>query len=182
MDTNAHVVAAACNPKHRFSKPVANAIELIAGRGVKGDAHCGESVRHRSRVAANPDRPNLRQVHLIHSELLTALQEQDFPVQPGELGENITTAGVDLLSLPRGTRLRLGESAAIEVTGLRNPCWQIDAFMPGLLAAVLSRAPDGSLVRKCGIMAIVERSGFVRPGDAIRVEIPPAPHRALDVV
>ncbi len=182
MATNARVIAVACDPVHRFSKSVAKAIELIAGHGVRGDAHCGAKVRHRSRVAAHPDRPNLRQVHLIPAELLVESKERGFALQPGELGENITTAGVDLLALPCGTRLRIGESTAIEMTGLRNPCWQIDAFKPGLLAAVLSRAPDGSLARKCGVMAIVERGGSVRPGDPIRVELPPEPHRRLDVV
>ena len=176
------VVAVCRSPTHSFGKPPADAVRLLAGLGVEGDAHLGRTVRHRSRVAADPTRPNLRQVHLIHGELLDEVGAKGFTVQPGELGENVTTRGVDLLALPAGTRLRLGAEAVVGVTGLRNPCAQLDAFRPGLLAAVLGRDAAGGLVRKAGVMGVVLVGGVVRPGDAIGVELPPPPHRPLDRV
>ncbi len=176
------VTAVSRDGEHRFSKGVIDVITLLAGLGVEGDAHAGTTVQHRSRVAADPTRPNLRQVHLIHSELHDELHEQGFGVGPGELGENITTRGLGLLDLPRGTRLHLGPEAVIEVTGLRNPCAQINAFQPGLLKALTPRDVDGNVVRKAGIMSVVLVGGQVRVGDPIAVEVPPRPWRALERV
>lgn len=167
---------------HSFSKPNERFIRLVAGLGVEGDAHLGETVKHRSRVRADPTQPNLRQVHLIHAELHDELRAAGFEVSAGEMGENVTTRGLDLLGLPTGALLHLGDAAIVEATGLRNPCVQLDRFQPGLMAACLARAADGSLVRKAGIMSIVLVGGDVRPGDAIRVELPPWPHRPLGVV
>ncbi|MEO8602290.1 MAG: MOSC domain-containing protein [bacterium] len=154
-------------------------IRLVAGLGVAGDAHQGETVKHRSRVAVDPSQPNLRQVHLLHAELLDALDGAGFALTPGRIGENVTTRGVDLLGLPIGTRLHLGAAAIIEITGLRNPCVQLDAIQPGLMAATLDRDADGTLIRKAGVMAIVVTGGDVRPGDPIRIEMPAPPHRPL---
>ena len=165
-----------------MSKPNEGAIRLLAGLGVEGDAHAGETVKHRSRVKRDPTVRNLRQVHLIHAELHEELARNGFVLSPGQMGENITTRGVDLLALPTGTRLHLGASAVIEVTGLRNPCAQLDGIQPGLMAATLARDEHGELVRKAGIMAIVYAGGEVRAGDPIRVELPPAPHCPLKPV
>ena len=173
------VVAVAQSAVHGFSKPVAGEIRLLAGLGVEGDAHAGDRVKHRSRVARDPTQPNLRQVHLLHAELLEELAGRGFALAPGDVGENLLTCGLDLLGLPTGTRLRLGATAEIEVTGLRNPCAQLDRFQPGLTAAMLDRAPDGALVRKAGIMAVVLTGGVVRPGDRIGVILPPGPPRPL---
>lgn len=167
---------------HTFSKPNEGSIKLAAGLGVEGDAHAGETVKHRSRVARDPSQPNLRQVHLIHAELFDELAAKGFEVDPGALGENVTTRGIDLLGLPRGTRLRIGSQAVVEVTGLRNPCAQIDGLRQGLMAAVLDRDENGNLVRKAGIMGIVVSSGEVRPGDAVRVELPTGEHVRLEPV
>jgi MOSC domain-containing protein YiiM len=173
------VVAVACCRTHRFSKPTQLSIRLLEGLGVDGDAHLGVTVKHRSRVARDPTQPNLRQVHLIHAELIDALRAAGFDVAPGVMGENVTTRGIDLLALPRGTRLHLGATAVVEVTGLRNPCVQLDRYQPGLMAATLDRDAGGRLIRKAGIMGIVLASGDVHPGDAIRSVPPPAPHEAL---
>ncbi len=150
--------------------------------GVDGDGHLGETVKHRSRVRKDPTQPNLRQVHLIHAELFDELAAKGFVVHPGDLGENITTSGLDLLALPTGARLHLGTSAIVEITGLRNPCVQIDNFQKGLMAATLDKDADGKLVRKAGIMSIVIAGGEVRPGDSISVDLPKAPHRPLQPV
>ena len=174
---NATVHAVARDKSHRFSKSPAMFIRLIAGHGVEGDAHAGPTVKHRSRVARDPSAPNLRQVHLLHHELLTEL---DIP--PGALGENITTSGIDLLSLPEGTKLTLGPTATIAITGLRNPCSQIESYRPGLLRAVLTRTPDGTTLRKSGIMAIVLTDGDIHPGDPITITLPPGTPRPLAVV
>lgn len=178
----ARVQALARSSVHTFSKTLVDELRLLAGLGVEGDAHQGATVKHRSRVARDPTRPNLRQVHLIHAELLDELAGGGFNVGPGELGENITTRGVELLSLPTGTRLHIGEEAIVEVTGLRNPCGQIEAFRPGLLAAVLDRDCDGNLVRKTGVMGIVLAGGLVRKGDTISVTLPALSRRKLQVV
>jgi MOSC domain-containing protein YiiM len=170
------------SPGHGFSKANQPAIRLVVGLGIDGDAHAGTTVKHRSRVAKDPTQPNLRQVHLIHAELHEELHEKDFSVGPGEMGENVTTRGIDLLALPTGARLHLGQSALVEVTGLRNPCVQLDRFRKGLMKAVLGRDPNGGIVRKAGIMAVVLGTGNVRPGDPIRVEMPPEPHRPLEPV
>lgn len=140
------------------------------------------TVQHRSRVAADPTQPNLRQVHLMHEELFDELARDGYAVKPGEMGENVTTRGLDLLALPRHTVLRIGADAVVEVTGLRNPCLQIDAFQSGLLKQVVHRDDDGQLVRKAGIMGIVLHGGRIEPGDSIRVEPPPPPHLPLDRV
>ncbi|MEO7242353.1 MAG: MOSC domain-containing protein [Variovorax sp.] len=167
---------------HSFSKFTEEAIELVEGLGVAGDAHSGVTVQHRSRVARNASAPNLRQVHLIHSELFDELVESGFAAWPGDLGENITTAGIDLLALPQRTRLRLGARAVVEITGLRNPCSQLDKFQSGLMAATLDRDAQGGLIRKAGVMAIVVASGEVRAGDAIQIEWPSGERLTLQPV
>ena len=176
------VIAVSLREGHHFSKTPGLSIRLVTGLGVAGDAHMGETVKHRSRVRKDPTQPNLRQVHLMHAELFDELRLKEFVVQPGDLGENITTSGLDLLALPAGTRLHLGASAVVEITGLRNPCIQIDHFQKGLMAATLDRDADGNLIRKAGIMSIVIADGDVRPGDVIRVELPDMPHRPLQPV
>jgi len=173
------VAAVSRSVTHTFSKATQASIRLLSGLGVEDDAHMGVTVKHRSRVARNPNQPNLRQVHLIHVELLDELRTAGFSVSIGQIGENVTTRGIDLLGLPSGTRLHLGETAAVEVTGLRNPCAQLDDFQPGLMAAVLGRDEQGRLIRKAGVMGIVLVGGLVRPGDPIRVEMPPEPWRPL---
>ncbi len=165
------VVSVAGGPGHGFSKPVQPSIRLLTGLGVEGDAHQGVTVKHRSRVARDPTQPNLRQVHLVHAELFEELAPLGFVLAPGNIGENILTRGIDLLALPRGTRLRFG-AAIVEVTGLRNPCAQLDRFQPGLMAATLGRDAAGNLVRKAGIMAVVLQGGDIRPGDPIAITLP----------
>jgi MOSC domain-containing protein YiiM len=167
---------------HRFSKQPRMWIRLLAGLGVEGDAHLGTTVQHRSRVARDPSQPNLRQVHLLHRELLEELAGQGFVIGPGDIGENILTRGVDLLGLPTGTVLRIGAAAKVRVTGLRNPCLQLDRFRLGLMAATLDRDTSGGLVRKAGVMGVVLTDGEVRPGDAIEVVLPEPPHRRLQPV
>ena len=179
---SAFVTAVSRSRKHTFTKPTAASITLVAGHGVEGDAHQGITVKHRSRVARDPSAPNLRQVHLIHSELFDELRAAGFDVQPGQLGENITTRGLDLLGLPTGTLLRIGAEAVVEVTGLRNPCVQIDLFRPGALEQVVGRDEQGAVVRKAGIMSIVTTGGPVLPGDDIVVELPAGPYRPLQPV
>jgi MOSC domain-containing protein YiiM len=176
------VLAVGVSPTHTMIKPTQNSISLIAGLGVAGDAHAGVTVKHRSRVAKDPTQPNLRQVHLVHAELHDEMAAKGLRVAPGQMGENITTRGIDLLSLPEGTRLQLGASAVVEVTGTRNPCNQLDGIQPGVMAATLDRAPDGSLIRKAGVMSIVITGGEVRPNDPIAVTLPPQPHRPLQPV
>jgi MOSC domain-containing protein YiiM len=176
------VLSVARSASHSFSKACEPSIELVAGLGVLGDAHFGATVQHRSRVAKDPSQPNLRQVHLLHSELFAELARQGFSVGPGQLGENITTGGVDLLAVPEGATLRIGDAVVLRVTGLRNPCGQIDAFQPGLLSEVVERAPSGALVRKAGVMSVVVVGGHVRPADPIVVDLPARPHRPLERV
>jgi MOSC domain-containing protein YiiM len=166
--------------QHGFSKQAAQSLTLIAGEGVEGDAHCGVTVKHRSRVAVDPGQPNLRQVHLISAELLEELAEAGFAVNPGDLGENLLTRGLDLIAMPRGTRLKIGAEVELELTGLRNPCRQIEAFMPGLLQRVVSRDESGEIVRRAGVMAIVRSGGQIAIGDTIEAELPPLPHEELD--
>lgn len=179
---NAIVTAVSRSPGHTFSKPNQSEILLLAGEGVEGDAHRGATVKHVSRVARAPEEPNRRQVHLIHAELHDELQAAGFTVGAGDMGENITTRGTDLLSLPVGTRLRLGAEAVVEVTGLRNPCNQLNDFQPGLMKAVLGRDENGEIVRKAGVMGVVIIGGVVRPGDEIQVELPAQPHQALQPI
>jgi len=173
------VTSVSRSQSHTFSKRNEPMIRLVSGRGVEGDAHQGEKVKHRYAARKNPDAPNLRQVHLLHEELFDELRAAGFNVQPGAIGENVTTRGLDLLALPRGARLRLGAEAVIEVTGLRNPCRQIDAFTRGLTAAVVGRDAGGRIVRKTGVMAIVITGGDVKAGDAITVELPAGEQRPL---
>ena len=173
------VVAVAADGAHRFAKPVSDAISLVAGMGVAGDAHAGVTVQHRSRIARDPRAPNLRQVHLIDAELFDELAAAGFDLTPGKIGENVLVRGVGLLGVPVGTTVLLGAAAAVTITGLRNPCRQLEAVQPGLMAALLGRAPDGALIRKGGVMAIVARGGDVRPGDTVRVLLPEGPFQAL---
>lgn len=177
-----HVLAVHLSPVHEFSKGALVRVTLLAGLGVQGDAHCGETVQHRSRVARDPTQPNLRQVHLLQSELFAALAAQGHAVRPGDIGENVTTRGIDLLALPTGTELQLGPDARVRITGLRNPCVQIDRFQTGLMAAVLGRTPEGELVRKAGVMAVVLRGGVVAAQDRIEVVLPAGPHVPLQPV
>lgn len=176
------VTAVALSQAHTFTKTVMPGIRLLAGLGVEGDAHLGVTVKHRSRVRADPTQPNLRQVHLIHGELHDELQAAGFNVAEGTMGENITTRGIDLLGLPRGARLHIGADAIVEITGLRNPCVQLDDYQKGLTAAVLGRHPDGSLMRRAGVMGIVVAGGAVSAGDSIRVALPQPPHLPLERV
>ena len=182
MEASPRVVAVARDGAHRFSKTQVPTIRLVAGLGVDGDAHAGVTVKHRSRVARDPRQPNLRQVHLLHAEMLDELNAQGFRLAPADVGENITTRGVDLLALPTGTRLRLGSQAVVELTGLRNPCAQLDAFRTGLMAALLGRDAQGDVVRKAGVMAVVVSGGTVQAYDAIGIALPPAPHQPLKPV
>lgn len=167
---------------HTLSKDAQETIELVVGLGVVGDAHAGRTVQHRSRVARDPSQLNLRQVHLIHAELHGELRQRGFAVVAGQMGENITTRGVDLLGLSAGTRLRLGDDAVVSITGLRNPCRQLEEIQPGLMAAVLDRDAQGALIRKAGVMAVVVAGGVVRPGDRIAVELPALLHVPLQPV
>ena len=182
MPMRGRVLAVARDGGHAFSKRRAPEIRIRAGLGVKGDAHQGVTVQHRSRVAVDPSQPNLRQVHLIHAELLAELRAKGFEVAASDLGENITTEGLDLLGLPRDSLLRIGADVVLCVTGLRNPCAQIERFRPGLLAAVLDRGPGGEVIRKAGIMTVVQSGGTVRPGDQIELALPPLPHLPLERV
>ena len=176
------VIAVSRSLGHTFSKPNEGSIRLLVGLGVEGDAHMGVTVKHRSRVAKDPTAPNLRQVHLIHAELHDELEAAGFCLSPGIMGENVTTRGVDLPSLPTGARLRLGAEAVVEITGFRNPCRQLNDFQPGLMAATLDRDAGGYLIRKAGIMGVVLAGGEIKPGDKIEVELPPEPYRELEPV
>ena len=175
------VTAVSRDVGHNFTKPNVDEIELVAGFGVRGDSHWGETVQHLVRVREDPTRPNRRQVHLIHGELHDELKQQGFTLGPGDIGENITTRGIELLKLPRGTRLHVGRNAVVEITGLRTPCKQIERFQAGLLAAV-SQDENGNPYFKSGIMGIVLKGGIVKAGDAIRVELPGEPHQKLGKV
>jgi MOSC domain-containing protein YiiM len=173
------VVAVHRSGGHSLRKPTRKSIHLVAGQGVEGDAHMGVTVKHRSRVARDPTQPNLRQVHLIHSELHDELRAAGFLVAAGEMGENVTTRGIELLGLPKGSRLHLGSAAVVELTGLRNPCRQLDGLHDGLMSAVLDRDAEGNLVRKAGVMSVVLAGGHVRAGDSVTVDLPPEPHQPL---
>lgn len=175
------VTAVSSNGSYSFTKPNRESITLLAGLGVEGDVHAGATVKHRFRMRKDPSQVNLRQVHLIHEELFDELREAGFAVAAGELGENVSTRGVDLLGLPTGALLRLGDEAVVEVTGLRNPCAQIDDFQKGLLKQVVGRG-EGGAVHKSGVMSVVRVGGVVRPGDSIEVEVPEGLHQPLRVV
>jgi MOSC domain len=181
-DTKAMVIAVSSCDDHHFSKIPKVHITLLAHLGVEGDAHCGVTVKHRSRVVVDPTQPNLRQVHLIHAELFDELRTKGFLLNPGDLGENILTRGIALLDLPRGARLNFTSGAIVEITGLRNPCSQIEKYKIGLLAAVLDKTADGILVRKSGVMGIVITGGSVTQGDEIKIELPAEPHLPLERV
>ncbi len=176
------IEAVHARPEYGFSKLPQKEIRLLKGLGVAGDVHAGETVKHRSRIRRDPSQPNLRQVHLIHGELIDELNAKGFAIRPGDMGENVTTRGLAILDLPRGARLHLGGGAVIEVTGLRNPCSQLNDFQPGLTEAVLERRSDGTLVRKSGIMAIVIEGGIVQPGDPITLTLPSGPAIPLEPV
>jgi MOSC domain-containing protein YiiM len=180
--TDGRVMAVAKDGAHRFSKPTCPSITLIEGYGVQGDAHAGTTVQHLARVRADPTGPNLRQVHLIQAELFTDLAERGFAVGPGQLGENIATEGIDLLPLPRGARLAIGDQAEVEITGLRNPCAQLDGLLPGLMRQLIHTDDTGAVVRTAGVMSVVTRGGPIRPGDPIQLTLPPLPHEPLLVV
>ena len=173
------VKAVSRSATHTLSKSNEERITLRAGHGVEGDAHAGVTVKHRSRILKFGNTPNLRQVHLIHHELFEELRAAGFSVRPGQMGENVTTEGVDLLNLPKGARLHLGEAAVIEVTGLRNPCRQLDKLQSGLMAATLAHDVAGNLQRKAGVMAVVLSGGEVKNGDPILVELPAGPYEPL---
>jgi MOSC domain-containing protein YiiM len=179
MDPAPTIVMVSCGPDHGVDKPNRDCIRLLEGLGVEGDAHAGATVQHLSRLARDPSAPNLRQVHLIHSELFDELRTAGFHLRSGQMGENVTTRGLDLLGLPEGARLRLGENAIVEVTGLRNPCRQLDGIQPGLMAASLQPERNGKRLGKAGVMAIVVAGGEVRPGDSIRIELPARAHAPL---
>ena len=176
------MVAVCLDSEHRFSKGPVDVIEIVEGVGVRGDAHAGKTVQHLFQVEKDPSRPNLRQVHIIDTQFFALAAEHGFDVGPGDLGENITSEHLDSLALPRDACLRIGPEVVLRVTGLRNPCHQINDFRKGLLKVALGKDGDGQVARRVGIMAIVERGGAVRAGDAIRVDLPPEPHRPLAVV
>jgi MOSC domain-containing protein YiiM len=179
LSGEAFVAAVSCVEQHALSKQPRDSIHLVAGLGVEGDAHLGDRVQHRSRKSRDPTQPNLRQVHLIHAELHDELRAAGFHVSAGDMGENVTTRGIDLLTLPTGTKLALGESVRLTITGLRNPCVQLEHFEAGLMDAVLDRDDHGALIRKAGVMSVVEAGGEVRPGDPISIELPQDPHHPL---
>ena len=176
---NGVVIAVSAKARHGVDKPNRDVVRLIVGEGVEGDAHCGTTVKHRSRWRRDPTQPNRRQVHLLHAELHDELAAKGFALTPGLMGENITTRGVDLLGLPKGAIVRLGLDAVVEITGLRNPCYQLDELQPRLMAACLAKASDGQVIRKAGVMSVVLAGGEVRAGDAIVVELPPGPLEPL---
>ena len=178
----AFVKAVSLRNYHSLTKNIQHQIMVIQGQGVQGDAHFGRTVQHRSRVARNPDQPNLRQVHLIQHELIISLQKQGFDVAPGTLGENITTSGVPLLDFPEGTELAIGKSAILRITGLRNPCKQLDDYQKGLMQAVLDRDHEGNLIRKAGVMAVVTQNGLIKPEDGITCKYPNKPYLSLKPV
>lgn len=178
-DGSPRVVAVSKSATHTFTKPNCDSINLLTGLGVEGDAHLGTTVKHRSRVKADPTQPNLRQVHLLHKELLDTLTNQGFNVDAGITGENITTSGIDLLGLPRNTMLRIGADAIVKVEGLRNPCLQLNAYQEGLMDAVLVRKSDGGLIRKAGIMGTVINGGTIKPDDGIQIDFPTEPYLEL---
>jgi MOSC domain-containing protein YiiM len=179
---NGVVVAVSAKARHGVDKANREVVRLIAGEGIVGDAHSGATVKHRSRWRRDPTQPNLRQIHLLHAELHDELAAKGFTVTPGLMGENITTPGVDLLGLPKGAIVRLGADAVVEITGLRNPCYQLDQLQQGLMAACLDRAAGGELIRKAGVMSIVLAGGEVRAGDAVTIELPAGRHEALQAV
>ena len=179
---NSKVVAVSRSEKHTFSKKNIESINLIYDFGVEGDAHAGKTIKHIFLARKDPGRKNIRQVHLIQMELIRQLKSKGFSVNPGQLGENITTQGIDLLSLPTGCKLHIGEEAVIELTALRSPCVQIDNFQKGILKEVIDRDDQGKMIRKIGVMGIVTAGGTVKPSEIITIEMPDLPHRKLEYV
>jgi MOSC domain-containing protein YiiM len=176
-----YVIAVAAAATHQLSKPIVDEIRLVKDLGVEGDAHLGATTQHQMQARSDSTRPNLRQVHLLQSELFSELAQKGHVVGPATLGENITTAGVDLISLPRGTLLllRIGSDAVLQLTGLRNPCGQLDAFQPGLARAMLGKDEGGELIRKARVMSVVISGGTIRTGDEIAIELPLQPFEKL---
>ena len=156
------VVAVHKSKVHNFSKETCLFINLLEGLGVEGDAHMGAKVQHVYQVRKNPNELNLRQVHLMHNELFDELKRDNYTVQPGQLGENITTAHIDLLNIPKDAILNFPSGASIQITGLRNPCKLIDQFQSGLMKVLIDRDKNGNVVRKTGIMSVVLSGGIVR--------------------
>ena len=181
-DLSKEVTAVCTNSLHNFSKTIQTEIKLITMLGVEGDAHCGKYVKHQSRVKKNPKQINLRQVHLMQKELFDELLIEGFEIKPGDLGENITTSGIDLINLPKNTILNIGDQVQLKVTGLREPCWQIDSYNKGLLKKVVSKDQDGNIIRKTGVMTMVKSGGIVKKGDDIEVIMPKEPYYKLEVV
>lgn len=176
------VVSLSKDSEHNFSKVQCPTLNFLEGLGIEGDAHCGKTVKHRSRVKKDPTQANLRQVHLIHSELISELQKKGFEVEAGTLGENILTEGIDILELPEHALLKIGPSVELKITGLRNPCAQLDNYQKGLTKAVLDQTSEGELIRKAGVMAIVVSGGVVSIQDDIKIILPPKPHMPLKPV
>jgi len=175
----AQVFAVCLSPTHSMAKPVVDSVTLIKGIGVEGDAHSGKKVKHIYIAKRKPNKPNLRQVHLIHTELHDELSEKGFSVSAGQMGENITTKGIDLLNLPQDTILKIGDSSVILITGLREPCHQLNGVENGLMKAVLGKDENGGLIRKSGVMAVVLEGGEVKAGDEILMEFPDKPFEKL---
>ena len=179
----AKVMAVSLAAQHGFAKQPQACIRLLAGEGVEGDAHRGTTVQHLYQVRRDPSKPNLCQVHLFAAEKLGELAAAGYPLGPGEIGENVLTCGVDLLALPRGTRVRLGAQAVVEITGLRTPCSQIDGYRTGLQKLLWGpRDAKGKRERRAGVMAVVVTGGEVLPGDPLVVELPLEPHQPLGPV
>ena len=177
------VVAVSRALRHGFAKQPQPAIRLLAGEGVEGDAHRGTTVQHLYQVRRDPTQPNLCQVHLFAAEKLEELAAAGYVLGPGEMGENVLTRGVDLLRLPRHTRVRLGAQAVVEITGLRTPCSQIDGYRRGLQRLLWGpRDAKGRRERRAGVMAVVLTGGDVSPGDCLVLELPPKRHLPLKPV
>jgi MOSC domain-containing protein YiiM len=172
------VVAVHRKEEYGVFKEIQESVHLVKGFGVQGDAHMGTLVQHRYNKKQNPNQPNLRQVHLIQAELFDDLKELGLIVKPGEMGENITTRNIDIINLPLDTKLHLGDSAILQLTGLREPCGQLNTVQKGLKNAVL----DESGKSRVGVMSVVLRGGAVKADDLIRVELPSEPHQDLQPV
>jgi MOSC domain-containing protein YiiM len=185
-DAEASVVAVHRAPEYQFSKDTTDSITLLAGLGVEGDAHLGATVQHRSRVASDPNQPNLRQVHLVMSELLDEVRTAGTSIDNGQLGENITTSGIDLIGLPVGSVLRIGPDALVALTGLRNPCKQIRDVGEGVLKMMFVDGEEygrpGEQVGRTGVMGVVLTGGEVRSNDTIKIRYPAGPHTPMQKV
>jgi len=175
-DLTGVVLAVHRSDEHTFAKPTVDSVTLLPGLGVEGDAHLGAQVKHRSRVAADPNQPNLRQVHLVMSELLDDVRAAGHEIEPGRLGENVTTTGIDLIGLPVGSMLRIGDTALVALTGLRNPCKQIRDVGDGVLKMMFVDGErygrPGEQIGRTGVMGVVVAGGTVSAGDEIAVRYP----------